>query len=169
VEQQTKQQMCCLNAQQEDAQSSTTVTKAQHDNRHTHGRVWLTCRLSAISKPAQHSSAHDSTAQQLMQASNELSTTSQAVRPQHLLGKGQVFGRRSLGLHELVAPCCQLLMEDPVSQPMAVCQSVCEPSTAAHHLFNCAAVEGQQLTDFEAEHQGQVGCQHLLYADLQHR
>ena len=117
----------------------------------------------------QHSSARDSTAQQLMQASNELSTTSQAVRPQHLLGKGQLFGRRSLGLHELVAPCCQLLMEDPVSQPMAVCQSVCEPSTAAHHLFNCAAVEGQQLTDLEAEHQGQVGCQHLLYADLQHR
>ena len=60
-------------------------------------------------------------------------------------------------------------MEDPVSQPMAVCQSVCKPSTAAHHLLNCAAVEGQQLTDFEAEHQGQVGCQHLLYADLQHR
>ncbi len=60
-------------------------------------------------------------------------------------------------------------MEDPVSQPMAVCQSVCQPSAAAHHLLNCAAVEGQQLTDFEAEHQGQVACQHLLYADLQHR
>ena len=93
----------------------------------------------------------------------------QAVKPEHLLGKSQVFGRSSLELHELVASCRQLLMEDPVSQLMAVYQSVCKPSTAAHHLLNCAAIKGQQLTDFEAEHQGQVGCQHLLYADLQLR
>lgn len=95
----------------------------------------------------QTSTAHNSTA---AEASSELSITTQVVRPQDLLGKSQVFGRRSFKVHELVAPCRQLLMEDPVSQLMAVCQSICKPSAAAHHLLNCAAVEGQQLTDFEA-------------------
>lgn len=58
-------------------------------------------------------------------------------------------------------------MEDPGGQLVAVCQCVCKMSTAAHHLFHSAAIESQELADFEAQYQWKIRCQHLLYADLQ--
>lgn len=70
-------------------------------------------------------------------------------------------------MDQLVASALELLMEDSVGMLVTICQSVCQVSTAAHHLLHCPTIEGQKLTDFEAEDQWQVCCQYLLYPDLQ--